>query len=497
MAFDPRPPADPFELGDTQPRIFQESHRSIGIALLAAALIGIVLVIALVAILAAQSEPATVTRVTLVISGHVTPLTTTARTVGDLLAEQALTLDDADGLSPEADTPIEPGMTIEIERARLVSMTVNGLTTIVRTPLNNPGGILEAAGIEVRPSDRVTINDVAVGVDVLDTWSAVTDTIVIERAARITVVDGSARQIETFSATVGEALFEAGITLFLADSVLPEAASAVEDGMEIVIRRSQPLTLFADGGRVETRTLAQTVGEALAESGIALTGSDYTVPGEDTAILPGMSVRVIRVTEDLITERDELPFETIYQADPGLPLDQRAVIQVGEAGVQERTIRVRYENDVEISRVVETDAQLRAPVDQMIRYGTNVVVRTLDTPDGAIQYWRRMRVYATSYHPAALGGDNITATGATLTRGIVAIDPRIIPYGTLVYVPDYGLGEAADTGAPRANPYWIDLGYDDSNYEHWAGWIDIYILTPVPTNINYLLPVTSEGGPQP
>jgi 3D (Asp-Asp-Asp) domain-containing protein len=97
-------------------------------------------------------------------------------------------------------------------------------------------------------------------------------------------------------------------------------------------------------------------------------------------------------------------------------------------------------------------------------------------------------MYATSYHPKALGGSDITASGRKLTKGVVGIDPTIIPYGTQLYVPDYGVGVAADTGAPRNTHYWIDLGYDDDNYVGWHWKTDVYILTPVPERINYLLP---------
>lgn len=90
------------------------------------------------------------------------------------------------------------------------------------------------------------------------------------------------------------------------------------------------------------------------------------------------------------------------------------------------------------------------------------------------------------YHPAALGGDNVTATGRILTKGIVGIDPKVIPYGTQLYVPDYGVGMT--TGGPRRIKLWIDLGYDDENWISWSQYVDVYLLTPVPDTIIYMLP---------
>jgi 3D (Asp-Asp-Asp) domain-containing protein len=218
-----------------------------------------------------------------------------------------------------------------------------------------------------------------------------------------------------------------------------------------------------------------------------LVGQDYTIPAEDTPLKPGMYVRVIRVNEDFATEDATTPFETVWQADSTLELDQRIARQTGQNGISRTTFRVRYENRIEVSRVEESTEVIQEVQNQIIAYGTNVVLRSVDTPDGPRQYWRRVRMYATSYHPAALGGDNITATGQVLTKGIVASDPDIIKYGAEVFVPGYGIGQMADTG-PAYRPMWIDLGYDDANWVSWSRWVDVYLLAPVPENIQYLLP---------
>ena len=39
-----------------------------------------------------------------------------------------------------------------------------------------------------------------------------------------------------------------------------------------------------------------------------------------------------------------------------------------------------------------------------------------------------------------------TATGVPTGKGVVAVDPSVIPLGTRMYVPGYGEGVAADTG---------------------------------------------------
>jgi 3D (Asp-Asp-Asp) domain-containing protein len=53
----------------------------------------------------------------------------------------------------------------------------------------------------------------------------------------------------------------------------------------------------------------------------------------------------------------------------------------------------------------------------------------------------RIRVDAVAYH---LPGK--TASGLPVGKGVVAVDPRLIPLGTRLFVPGYGRGVAADVG---------------------------------------------------
>ncbi len=130
---------------------------------------------------------------------------------------------------------------------------------------------------------------------------------------------------------------------------------------------------------------------------------------------------------------------------------------------------------------------IQEAVNEVVAYGTAIVLRTVETPDGPREYWRRIRMYATSYRP--VDGDNVTGTGEILRKGIVAVVPGVIPYFTEVYVPGYGIGLVADSGGGLPNSdLWIDLGYSEDDYQSWHQYVDVYLLTPVPERINYILP---------
>lgn len=436
-----------------------------------------------------DSRSATTIPVTLVIDGFSSQVTTGAATVRDLLADQGISLHEGLAVAPSLDSAVVAGLTVIVDQERSVTLTVDGLTSVFRTVIDNPQEILNNAGIMVDSDDSIQINGAHIPAARLSEYPLPANSIIVQHAVTVTLeIDGSSRRLTTTAPTIGEALFEAGVALYLGDLVDPSPETPLVDAMTIVIKRSRPITVLADGVSIETRSQAETVGEALAEVGVALNGLDYTLPSEVAMLRPDMTIEVVRVSEDVLTEIIQVPFETVYQADAALELDQTALAQEGAFGVDQRNLRVRYENGVEISRTDEGVTRMQEPVNRVVSYGTQIVLRTIDTPEGPREYWRKLRLYATSYHPAALGGDDVTSIGRKLQKGIVGIDPKLIPYNTTLYVEGYGVGVAADTGGPRSSRYWIDLGYSDADWVSWSRWIDAYLLAPPPENFPYILP---------
>jgi 3D (Asp-Asp-Asp) domain-containing protein len=264
--------------------------------------------------------------------------------------------------------------------------------------------------------------------------------------------------------------------------------------MSISVERSTPVTVRVDGRTIRTRTHRERVGDVLADLGIALTGQDYALPPVDARLGEDATVDVIRVSERFLIEQEPIPFQSEWRPDPDLEIDHQRLLQEGSPGVRERRIRVRYENGHEISRTVENEYVAVAPTTKVQGYGTKIVVRTVSTPSGPVDYWRNIRMLATSYSASTAGTSSSsdwygrTATGMTMRKGIVAVDPRVINLRTKVYVPGYGIGLAGDTGGAIKGKR-IDLGFDDSNLELWYRWVDVYLLTPVPPagQIDYTL----------
>ncbi len=482
--------------GDTRPFTTHAAHRTSPVSMFWLMIGGMggvaILALCLYVIFrlsGAAAGPLPVHTVVLHVEDQSTSITTQAVTVQDLLTQQGITLLADQVVVPPLDTALTNSMRVTVMTERPVTVVLNGEITVFRTAFDHPLAILDSLAVFPDEQDAVLINGSAVAIENLEHYPLPAQHIEVRSGIRVTLdIDGEIREWVTTEATVGDVLEDAGISLFLGDVVEPPVDSTVTDGMTIRVERSFPVTITVNETQIETRTAGDTVTDALDAADIALNGLDYSIPPENTRLSSGMQVRVVRVTEEVIAETEPLPYEVVYQADAELELDQQAVIQAGVNGVQQHNIRVRYEDEVEVSRVDEGVSVTQEPVNQVVSYGTKVVLRTIDTPEGPREYWRKLRLYATSYHPRALGGDNITSIGKVLQKGIVAIDPKLIPYETQMFIPDYGIGLAADTGGPRLSRYWIDLGYSDEDWVHWARWTDVYLLTPVPPDIQYLLP---------
>lgn len=481
------PPRSP---EDTRPLTPTRATPAPLIVLLVMGLIGLG-VVSLFGLFLLVSQPQMTTPITvyLRVEGRTYAVSTAARTVREVIAEQRMTLYENTVVVPELETRLSPEMTIAVSAERSVSVTIDGETSIFRTVFDHPLDILNSVGFMPETDDRISVNGRRIEVVKLVDYPLPANAIVVQNTIPITIiVDEETRLFETSANTVGEALAEAGITLYLGDRVQPGVDSLIEVEMQITVERSQPIMIRVDGTTIETRTIGKTVSEALAEAGVILNGLDYAVPPENTRLSVVTEIRVVRVTERVETEQQPIAFEVVYQADAELELDQQQVVQAGVNGVEQRNIRVRYEDSIEVSRVDEGAQVTQQPVNQIVAYGTKIVLRTIDTPEGPREYWRKLRVYATSYHPEALGGDDITATGRKLVKGIVGIDPKLIPYDSSVYVEGYGTGIAADTGGPRRSRYWIDLGYSDADWVSWSRWVDVYLLTPLPDDFPVILP---------
>lgn len=429
------------------------------------------------------------------VDGETYAVRTHRGTVRELLGELQVTLAPEDSLTPGYEALLQSGLTIHIRRARRVLVEADGDLIELHSAQRSPAALLAAASVTLREGDRLYVDGALVETPALVPNGPPPVYLRVARAHRILVDDGGTEYtFSTTERTVGGVLEAMGLVIYLADTITPAVDTPLNDDLTITIARSSLLTVEVDGTTVQTRAQAATVAEALAETGIPLVGEDYSLPPPEAPLPENGVIQVVRVSYEVEVERSPVPYETVYRPDAAMELDTRRVVQMGAPGVAERRTRIRYENGVEVSRVTEPERVTQPPQDEIMAYGTRIVVRTLETPDGPLEYWRVIRMLATSYSPSNAGRpgdgpDAVSGTGLPVERGIVAVDPAVIPYFTQVYVPGYGTGLAADSGG-AINGRRIDLGYSDADLVLWYSWVDVYLLTPIPNpeDILYVLP---------
>ncbi len=435
----------------------------------------------------AAGYQASLTPVTLIVDGTPRSLRTPQESVGALLLDIGLELYPEDRVVPGLDEALEAGMTIHVVHARPILIHADGQSRLIRTHATSTEEILAEAGVSMRPYDRLELETPPP-----DSGAALA--LRLRRAIPVTLhEDGRETTLYTTATTVGAALRAAGLSLYLADRVAPDLGQPLSAGMHIYVERSQPVTVLVDGRTIRTRTHRDRVGPLLADLGIVLAGQDYTRPDPDAPLTPNLIVEVVRVAERFLIQQEPIPFDVLWQPDPELEIDNQRLVQSGAPGVMERRYRLRFENGVEVSRTVENSYVAVPPTAKIIGYGTQIVVRQLDTPQGPVEYWRVIRMLATSYSASTAGTPRSapwygrTAGGCTMDNGIVAVS-ALIPWKSYVYVPGYGIGYACDRGGAIRGRR-IDLGYRDEDLVLWYRWVDVYLLTPVPPpgQIDYIL----------
>ncbi|WP_046159817.1 ubiquitin-like domain-containing protein, partial [Caldanaerobacter subterraneus] len=201
--------------------------------------------------------------------------------------------------------------------------------------------------------------------------------------------------ITTFASTVGDLLKERGIELRQEDVVKPSLNTRLKNGMTITIKRAVPVTLNV-GGKVENiYSAASTIKDLLSERGIALGPQDKINMTLDTPVFAYMYIDITKVTEKIITEEIDIPYQIETVKDYTMERGQTRIAQQGEMGKKVKVIKVTYENGKEVARNVIEEKVIKNPVPQIVRVGT---LGVFTTSRGEIVRYREVKtMLATAY----------------------------------------------------------------------------------------------------
>ncbi|HZO92972.1 MAG TPA: ubiquitin-like domain-containing protein [Candidatus Baltobacteraceae bacterium] len=284
----------------------------------------------------------------------------------------------------------------------------------------------------------------------------------------IFVHDGRSEPLDTRAATVGDLLTEQSVVPGPDDAVIPEPATALQDGETVTYRAAVPVTVVVDGVPRTVRSSAACVADLLADQHVRWDAHDRVSPAAFSSLSANGTIQVRHVERWTETVREPIPPRVVKRYALALPLGKSKVVSAGRPGlaaVSYEVSRTGYGNALRRSRLVSR--VLRAPHDKIVAEGIGEYTALSALARRGIAGTLRLAtsalsMVATAYSAASAGGSGMTAIGRPAGHGIVAVDPAVIPLGTHLFIPGYGHAVAGDTGgAIRGNR--IDLGFQSTS----------------------------------
>lgn len=220
--------------------------------------------------------------------------------------------------------------------------------------------------------------------------------------------------------------------------------------------------ILVDGKITEAPVKNYTVYDVLKEQKIQVALQDIVSPSLNTLVTDGMMVKVQRVKEVNITVTEIIKHETLTIWDKFLNTSEAIDLQNGMDGFLEKEVKVMYHDNKEVWRKVYNISNQKKPTNKVVIQGISKNKRMYMMPK-RMTVTKVYSLLATGYYPGPEDcgpyADGLTANGMKAGYGVCAVDPKVIPLGTKLYVENYGYCIAADTGGGiKGNK--IDLCFD-------------------------------------
>ena len=375
--------------------------------------------------------------------------------------------------------------------SRKVRITDGATVKNVVTLNTDTDKILQQADIVLSKDDKV----------VRDESDKEVINITVNRAFTIEVVDGDfSRTAVTTDCSAKDLIEKMGIELSNNDEVYPSLDSTVtKDTQKLYVVRRCNMILTVDGETKEVLAPIGSVEDALKYLGINLGENDELNVDKNSHTYNNIRVNVDRVEYKDVVSTEEIPFKLVSYISDTMYEGESVIGDEGANGEQELLTRQKFVNGklIESQRVSENIT--KQPRNQVKTIGIKKRGSssaslsggyTKDNNDGTlvdhfgntISYKSVLRGLGSAYTASA---GATTSTGRPACYGNVAVDPKIIPYGTRLYICSvdgryiYGYAVAADTGgAMLSGSRLVDLYYNTLGecYQFGVRSVNVYVL---------------------
>lgn len=193
----------------------------------------------------------------------------------------------------------------------------------------------------------------------------------------------------------------------------------------------------------------------------------YLYTGTTGKYMPGFTLKRYHERASLRADFMTYSVKTNYTvkrvADSTMEKGKSRTVIEGRKGLITKTVVETRIGTRLVSQSKVAERVIREPVTEIVHYGTLPPLKKLVTKSGTYYYRKSFIVTATAYEPSEVScgkyADGFTSIGLKAGPGIIAVDPRVIPMRTKVYVEGYGYAIAGDVGsAIKGNR--IDVCFD-------------------------------------
>lgn len=252
-----------------------------------------------------------------------------------------------------------------------------------------------------------------------------------------------------------------------------EVNTSNENFTEITIFDTFSVNVTVDGQTFSTTTVTTTLNEILTELNITLDSSDIISVSPEQILASDTDVNITRVTYSQSSVTEYLDYQTIKRESTNVEYGDTQVLTKGELGEKVITTETMLYDGEIVSQYVISEEVAKQPVTHIIEYGSFNVNRGVTTRDGVITtptgemltYSKVIEAEATAY-TTEFQTNKITKTGTVAQVGTIAVDPRVIPLGSKVYITSadgstwvYGTAVAEDIGSAVVGNI-VDLFFD-------------------------------------
>ena len=338
-----------------------------------------------------------------------------------------------------------------------VNVFADGEVVPVKTSARTPDAIVEQSGFTAGENDKVDTSSFTVGSDIEDG-----NALIIYRAVPVTIYDdGEKLKSLQAAGTVADALEKAGVTLEGEDATNYDAETLLKKDMNIKITRAYTIELICDGIKQEVDYATGTVKDVLKRVGITLGEFDKVTPALTKTLHPGSTITVKRISYETRDVEKVIKYDTVTKTSGVLLEGTKRVARSGQDGKK----TITYQDKIVDGEVVSTKKMSEVinvkPVSKVVVKGTGQKANISLTGSSYYSSYSSSSLtgngpptsYVQTFHGSstAYTGGGITASGAAARRGLVAVNPKQIPYGSKLYIVAddgsvYGYCTAADTG---------------------------------------------------